>query len=146
MSAPVLQASSPFPDDPLTVSCETVSENADEAFVDELLCKLTALGAKTIVMTGVAFEEGKTGVMVYENGEKWNYVHERIAKGCHGTGDVYASAFTGALMNGKTVREAARIAADYVVDCIKLTQGDADHWYGVKFELGIPQLLRYLGK
>ena len=121
-------------------------ENADEAFVDELLHKLTALGAKTIVMTGVAFEEGKTGVMVYENGEKWNYVHERIAKGCHGTGDVYASAFTGALLNGKTVREAAQIAADYVVDCIKLTQGDPDHWYGVKFELGIPQLLRYLGK
>ena len=121
-------------------------EKAEESFVDELLQKLTALGAKTIVMTGVAFEEGKTGVMVYESGKKWNYVHERISKGCHGTGDVYASAFTGALMNGKTVHEAAKIAADYVVDCIKLTNGDKDHWYGVKFELGIPQLLHYLGK
>lgn len=121
-------------------------EDADEAFVDMLLAKLTALGAKSIVMTGVAFTPGKTGVLVFENGKKWLYEHEKIAKGCHGTGDVYASAFVGALLNGKSKCEAAQIAADYVADCIRATAGDETHWYGVKFELPLGGLLRRLGR
>ena len=27
-----------------------------------------------------------------------------------------------------------------------LTQDDPDHWYGVKFELALPELIRLLGK
>ena len=119
-------------------------ESYDEAYIKELLTKLCALGCSTIVLTGVGYEEGKTGVVVYKNGEINYYEHERIAKGCHGTGDVYASAFTGALMNGKDIFDAARIAADYTVTCIEKTQGDAEHWYGVKFELAIPTLIEML--
>lgn len=119
-------------------------ESYDEAYIKELLTKLCALGCSTIVLTGVGYEEGKTGVVVYKNGEINYYEHERIAKGCHGTGDVYASAFTGALMNGKDIFDAARIAADYTVTCIENTQGDAEHWYGVKFELAIPTLIEML--
>ena len=59
----------------------------------------------------------------------------------HGTGDVYASAFTGALMRGKTPSQAAAIAADFVVESMKLTLGDKDHWYGVKFEKALPFLI-----
>ena len=121
-------------------------EKADEAFVDELLSKLTALGAGSIVMTGVAFTEGKTGVLVYENGKKWRYEHEKISKGCHGTGDVYASAFVGALLNGKSKCEAAQLAADYVVDCIRATVDDPQHWYGVKFEIPLGTFARRLGR
>lgn len=121
-------------------------ESYDRAYISELLEKLSALGAKSVVLTGVGFEEGKTGVMVYENGEEWHYVHDRISKGCHGTGDVYASAFTGALMNGKTLREAAVIAADYTVECILATIDDASHWYGAKFEKPLPGLLAALGR
>ena len=72
------------------------------------------------------------------------YEHERIERGCHGTGDVYASAFVGALMNDKSTYEAARIAADYTVACIKYTQGDEEHWYGVKFEPVLGQLIDLL--
>ena len=35
----------------------------DEAYVKALLAKLAALGAKVCILTGVGFEEGKTGVM-----------------------------------------------------------------------------------
>ena len=116
----------------------------DKAYIKELLDKLLALGSSTIVLTGVGYEEGKTGVVVYKNGEMEYYEHRRIAKGCHGTGDVYASAFTGSLMNGKSIFEAAKIAADYTLECIEKTQGDQTHWYGVKFELAIPTLIDML--
>ncbi len=116
----------------------------DEGYVKELLDKLSALGAKTIVLTGVSYAPEKTGVIIYENGNVRYYEHDKISKGCHGTGDIYASAFTGALMNDKDVFEAARIAADYTVKCIINTQGDADHWYGAKFETALRDLMDML--
>lgn len=119
-------------------------ETYDECYVKELLDKLSGLGAKTVVLTGVGYAPGKTGVIVYENGAVRYYEHDKISKGCHGTGDIYASAFTGALMNGKELFEAARIAADYTVKCIVNTQGDADHWYGAKFETALGDLMKML--
>ncbi len=119
-------------------------EAYDESYVKELLDKLSRLGARTIVLTGVGYVPGKTGVIVYESGAIHYYEHDKISKGCHGTGDIYASAFTGALMNGKDIFEAARIAADYTVKCIINTQGDADHWYGAKFETALRDLMDML--
>ena len=118
-------------------------ENYDEAYVKELVEKLAANDRQIVVLTGVGYKEDKTGVVVYENGEMKYYEHDRIAKGCHGTGDVYASAFVGAFVNGKTPYEAAVIAADYTVECIRGTQDDPDHWYGVKFE---PQLKKLIDR
>lgn len=119
-------------------------EAYDEVYILDLLKKISLLGAKTIVLTGVGYTSGKTGVAVYENGKLSYYEHDRIAKGCHGTGDIYASAFTGALMNDKSIYDAAKIAADYTVKCIINTQGDADHWYGAKFETALRELIDML--
>ena len=119
-------------------------ESYDESYVKTLLAKLSELGCSTIVLTGVGYAPEKTGVVVYENGKISYYEHKRIEKGCHGTGDVYASAFTGALLRGKTIFEAAKIAADYTVLCIENTQGDPAHWYGVKFETALPNLMQML--
>ena len=119
-------------------------ETYDQAYVQGLLDALTARGAKTVVLTGVSYQEGRTGVVVYENGKQAYYEHRRISKGCHGTGDVYAAAFTGAMVRGLSTYDAARVAADYTVLCIEKTVGDPDHWYGVKFEKAIPDLLRML--
>ncbi|PWM39173.1 MAG: pyridoxamine kinase [Clostridiales bacterium] len=123
-----------------TVYPETYEEN----FIQGLLEKLAACGAKTVVLTGVGYRPDKTGVIVLENHEISYYEHQRISKGCHGTGDVYASAFTGALLRGFTTFEAAKIAADYTVTCIEKTVDDPSHWYGVKFEKGLPQLMALL--
>ena len=119
-------------------------ENYDEAYVTELCEKLCALGAKTVVMTGIGYREGKTGVAVYSEGKMSHYEHDKIGKGAHGTGDIYASAFVGALMNDKTIFDAAKIAADYTVKCIINTQGDADHWYGAKFETALGDYIAML--
>lgn len=120
-------------------------EQYDEAYIAQILDRLTAAGAKTVVLTGVGYREGRTGVLVQEGGQRRYYEHRRIAKGSHGTGDVYAAAFVGALLNGRDAYDAAVIAADYTVLCIERTQGDADHWYGVKFEVALPEYLRMLG-
>ena len=119
-------------------------EDYDEEYVKELCLKLTALGAKTVVLTGVGFTPDTTGAAVYENGEISYYTHHKFAKGSHGTGDIYASAFTGALLRGKTVYGSAKIAADYTYKCIENTIGDESHWYGVKFETAIPYLIKFL--
>ena len=123
---------------------EEYKETYDEGYICNLVEKLKALGAKTVVLTGVSYESGKTGVVVYENGKMEYYKHDKIAKGSHGTGDIYASAFVGALMNDKSVYEAAKIAADYTVKCIINTQGDPDHWYGAKFETALGDLMNML--
>ena len=116
----------------------------DSAYIRELVERLTVSGAKQVVLTGVSYEPATTGVVVYRDGEMTYYEHHRIAQNCHGTGDIYASAFVGSLMRGKTSCEAARIAADYTVRCIENTQDDPGHWYGVKFETALPDLIRML--
>ena len=120
-------------------------ESYDINYISELFAKLTENGAKTIVLTGVSYNENTTGVAIYENGEYSYYEHKKIAGGCHGTGDVFASAFTGALVNEKSAVEAAKIAADFTLSCIENTIDDKDHWYGVKFEPMLGGLIKALG-
>ena len=119
-------------------------ETYDEAYITGLLDRLEAAGAKTVILTGVSYNDETTGVLVMENGERRYYAHKRYAKGCHGTGDVYASAFVGAYLRGKSSYEAARIAADYTLRCIEVTRPDPTHWYGVKFETVLPELIAAL--
>lgn len=121
-------------------------ETYDEAYILTLVKKLAADDEQTVVLTGVSYRKETTGVVVYKNGKLDYYEHEKIEKGCHGTGDVYASAFVGAYMNGKTAFESAKIAADYTVSCIKYTQGDETHWYGVKFEPVLGEYINLLKK
>ncbi len=121
-------------------------ETYDEAYVKSLADALLKNGSKCVVLTGIGYREGYTGVVVAKDGRMSYYEHEKISKGCHGTGDVYASAFVGALMNGRSEGEAARIAADFVVECIKGTIDDPDHWYGVKFEPQLGKLAHVFAK
>lgn len=116
----------------------------DEAYVMQMLEGLHAAGAKNVVLTGVSFEEGKLGVACYDGNKVEYYFNEHLNASKHGTGDCYASAFAGALMRGKSLLEAASIAADFVVEAIRLTLDDEDHWYGVKFEKALPYLISRL--
>ena len=119
-------------------------EAYDEAYADALAEKLLAMGAKNLILTGVSFRPDTTGVLVFEKGGRKYYEHRRISQGFHGTGDVYASAFVGALLRGKSAYDAASIAADYVVQCIEFTRQLPDHWYGVAFEPVLPELMKQL--
>ncbi len=116
-------------------------EEYDRVYIEQIVAKLHALGCPTVVFTGVSFAAGKTGVLVSENGKVQYYEHEKRQNSCHGTGDIYASAFVGALVRGKTAIEAARIAADYTVACIDATAQLDNHWYGAAFEPVLGELI-----
>lgn len=118
----------------------------DRAYIGALLEKLAALGCKNVILTGVSYQEGSTGVVVYENGVYQYYRHDREPNSCHGTGDIYASAFVGALVRGRSAYDAARIAADYTVECIRCTGKLSNHWYGAAFEPVLGKLIGMLEK
>lgn len=121
-------------------------EDYDEQYIIMLLSRLVGLGCKTVLLTGISFDKSRTGILLYDNGKIQRYEHEKMARGAHGTGDIYASAFVGALACGKKNFVAGKIAADYTLQCIKDTQGDKKHWYGAKFEPSLPYLMKLLGK
>jgi pyridoxine kinase len=122
-----------------------VGNDYDKAYIEDVCKKLYGLGVKNVVLTGVSFEKGKLGVACYDGTSFSYYFTEHIDVAMHGTGDVYASSFAGALMRGKSIPEAASLAADFVVESIKQTLDDKkDHWYGVKFEKALPYLIKRL--
>ena len=65
----------------------------------------------------------------------------------HGTGDIFASVLTGALVRGLSLEKAYALAGDFVVQSIKKTLSHKDHnTYGVDFEAAFPTLVRRLEK
>lgn len=119
-------------------------DNYDEEYIKEMLVKLTQSGARTSVLTGVSFEKDKLGVMAYDSatGEYFSYFSKKLPASFHGTGDIFASAFVGALARGNTVQESLKVAVDYTVECIRVTLANgSDCWYGVDFEECIPFLV-----
>ena len=116
----------------------------DEGYIDDLLDGLKALGAKKTVLTGVGYDDKTTGVVVYDGEIKRYYKHAKEDRSCHGTGDLFASAFTGSLLAGEDEYGAAKLAADFVVDCIKHTPNDGSHPYGVRFESCLKALAQKL--
>ena len=120
----------------------------DEAYIRRLMEKLLERGAGCVVLTGVSYAQDTLGAAVLDRvgGEIFYYFHERLPKNCHGTGDIFASAFTGALLRGRTPIEAAKIAADFTLAGIKATIEDQTHWYGTRFEKVLPVLVEKLNK
>lgn len=131
------------------MTCTEYKTRYDEAYIKDLLTKLSALGTKICILTGVSFEEGTTGVMGYdrEKDEFYYYKHERLPVSYHGTGDIFSSTCVGALVRGLPWQEAVQVAADYTAQCIRITLDDPSKpWYGVNFEQAIPYLVNRLGK
>lgn len=123
---------------------EYIENHHTDAYIERMLKKTAELGCKNVLITGVSFEDGKLGVATYckATGKISYYFREHIAGAFHGTGDVFASAFTGAMVRGLALEEAAKVAVDFTVEAIKQTIDDKDHWYGVKFERALPYLFQ----
>lgn len=116
-------------------------ESYDESYIRELLQKL---GGRDVVLTGVGFEPEKTGYALRTENSTAYYHHPKVGRNYHGTGDIFASCFTGVWLGGKDMFTAARIAADFTCKCIENTFHDPAHWYGVKFETALPELIKML--
>lgn len=119
------------------------TEEYDEKYIKDMLKKLTALGAKTAILTGITFDKKNLGAYGYnsETDEYYYYSREYLPVSFHGTGDIFASALLGALTTGKTQKDALSVAVDYTVECIiKTMQNENHNWYGVDFESATPYL------
>ncbi|MBQ7956668.1 MAG: pyridoxamine kinase [Clostridia bacterium] len=119
-------------------------EDFSDEEIKDMLLKLAAMGSETVIITGVRRGDS-LGVMAYESKKNTftEYFRERIHDTFHGTGDVFASVCSSALVKGFSVEEAIILATDFVVECIRHTAEDKqNHWYSVKFEECIPSLVK----
>lgn len=123
------------------------TENYDKKYVEDILRSLVGLGCKTPVLTGVHFDDMQQGAVAYdsENDKFYYSFSENIARSVHGTGDIFASVFTGAVTLGKDIQTALDISVNYTVECIKATMPYFDEmWYGSCFELCIGKLIEMI--
>ena len=125
-----------------------VESGYTKEYIEDLVKKLSELGSRRVVLKGVSFDDKKLGIVCYDTQTEkitW-YFHEKMPQSFHGTGDIFASVLTGALVRGLSLDKACRLAADFVVEAIKATLSHKDYnWYGVDFETAIPKLLVRLG-
>lgn len=99
----------------------------------ERLCKM----AGAAVITGINLEDGgfANASLDGKNGEFKLYRWEKIPASYPGTGDIFASVFTGGILKGKTISEAVRYATDFCEAAIKATVNNGEQpRYGVEFE------------
>lgn len=121
-----------------------IEKGYDEDYTKSTLKKLTSLGAKIAVLTGVRFDNERIGAYAYDSttDSYFSYFREYLPESFHGTGDVFASTLCGALTIKKNLLNAIKIAVDYTVESINITIKSPDkNWYGVEFEKAMPFLI-----
>ncbi len=119
-------------------------ETIDENYTAALAAGLHDLGSRYVVLTGVGYQPGQTGVLVSGPDLLFHYAHPKRSRNYHGTGDIYAAAFTGCWLGGMPMEKAAALAADFACQCIDRTLADEHHWYGTRFETALPWLVSKL--
>jgi pyridoxine kinase len=85
-------------------------------------------------LIGAASFDASTGEIAYAG-------RARVEPMYHGTGDVFASVLTAALVAGRSLNTACEIAAGFTVDAIlRSKEAEADNRLGVDFEAGLSGL------
>ena len=88
---------------------EVIEGVQTDEYIENLLNKLISIGAKNVILTGVCFEEGNLGAACMGQDKVPHYYFENRLEGVyHGTGDVFASAFCGAILNDFSLHEAIK--------------------------------------
>jgi pyridoxine kinase len=113
--------------------------------VTAILQALSAIGPQKVVLTGVTLTEqpGLFGSASYDAATKEvNFAGKPLIEPMyHGTGDVFASALTAALLLGSPLPKAVEVAVTFTVDSIVRTKAaGTDNRYGVNFEAGLKDL------
>lgn len=115
-------------------------ETPEESYLQALAQGLLELGADAAIVTGFLFPNGEIGFYGLHREEGcFSFRNEYIHRRCHGTGDLFAAAFTGGMMAGLDIRHSATLAAKFVGQCVAATP-DATP-YGVEFESQLPYLM-----
>lgn len=95
----------------------------EEATYRAVVESLSLEGRRSVVLTGASLSPDQTGAMCFDarTGQTEAVQTAFVAHELHGTGDVFASVLTGALMQGDSLSQSARRAADFVRDCAERT-------------------------
>lgn len=98
-------------------------ENADGKKLFSLAEKLTGLGAKCAVITGI-YRNGRVSNFVYDkiSGEKFVSSSKYIAGQFCGTGDLFASLLCGYTLRGLPLRRAISKTSKFVCDAVRLSE------------------------
>jgi len=113
----------------------------DDGYIRQLLDRQSG---GQVLLTGVGFKEGQTGFALRSGDAVQFFHHQRLEKSYHGTGDLFASAFVGALASGFDTFEAGKTASEFTLKSIQNTAAAPAHWYGVKFEPALGELIAKL--
>lgn len=86
--------------------------------------QLSMEGRRSVVLKGVSLQENRVGAVCFdrERGTAEFVSAEKVDGEFHGTGDLFASILTGGLIKGKSLREAAQWAADFISECARYTR------------------------
>ena len=103
----------------------------DKNYVERLVEALGKITKATVVITGVELN-GQIGEAVYDGREILYVFNEKLPVRYHGTGDIFAAAFTAEYLGSDDFAKSCDFAGKLVYDCIKST--DPAHTYGVNFE------------
>ncbi len=117
-----------------------------EAEVSTLLDALESQYGGTILLTGISLAPADTGFALRCGGENRFYQRPRVGASYHGTGDMFAAVFTGAVMQGWDIYDAAVLAAEFTARVAAATFADPAHAYGTKFETVLPWLMDQMQK
>lgn len=94
-------------------------------------------GRRSVVLTGVSLQAGQTGAACFDRttGQTSFVQTSFISRPFHGTGDLFASVLTGALVQGKSLHAAAALAAEFVRLCaVHTAPQDLPAREGIDFE------------
>ncbi len=131
----------------LLLGCEYKAHGYDECEIKNMLLKISDLGPKMVVITGVEYGDGKIGVATYnKDTDEFGYFSSPKVEGVFlGTGDIVASALISALTVGLTLEKSAQIAVDMAYKSIlKTIENPYDYRYGVNFEAVIGDFINDL--
>ena len=105
----------------LELPYENLPAGREGAF--QMVRALSGQGKRSVVLTGVSDGENTLGAAVYDRktGETDLVLTDSIPGEYSGSGDLFASVITGALLQGKTLKEAAELATRFVRDCAART-------------------------
>lgn len=126
-----------------------VAEGYDEKYIEQLLRKLSGLGAKQVVLTGVSFQPDKLGAACYDKitGQVEYAFGDKVEGFFHGTGDLFASTLLAGLLNNHSLLDATTLAVNVTYKAIIETMAAGqEKRYGVCFERALPYLMECLGK
>ena len=129
-----------------TEACYILHKPWKEQFSQEEMLdmaeELADFTKRHVILKGYEHNNNELGMIVLDKEESSCDIvyNDKIDYVSHGTGDVFASAFVGSTMLGKSPSEAASVAGEFTKRAIEKTVGDDDHKYGVKFEQVIPEL------